>query len=188
MSTISDAVIEDHQEMEEYYNEVINSKDPDHQQRYGNQFIWELARHAVAEELVVYPAMEKLLGAEGKKKADEDRAEHHKAKARLQQFQNLSSTDPRYLELIKEIWADLKDHNRNEEINDLPPLEAALKSHSGESEALAKSFERTKKFVPTKAHPIAGEKPPFETVFGFLAAPIDKLGDLFRKFPEKSED
>lgn len=78
MRTISDAITEDHRELEEYYNNIVKSSDTDTQTRYQNQFTWELARHSVAEELVVYPAMEKYLGAEGKAKADHDRKEHHK--------------------------------------------------------------------------------------------------------------
>lgn len=77
MSTISDAITKDHRELEQYYNEVINNKsDQDHQERYGNQFVWELARHSVGEELVVYPAMEKYLGDKGKDMAESDRKDH----------------------------------------------------------------------------------------------------------------
>lgn len=77
MSTISNSIIEDHRELEEYYNEVVNSTDHDHQQRYGNQFTWELARHSVGEELVLYPAYEKYLGDKGREWAEHDRQEHH---------------------------------------------------------------------------------------------------------------
>ncbi|KAG5933276.1 hypothetical protein E4U53_001048, partial [Claviceps sorghi] len=78
MSTISAAVTKDHRELETYYNEVVNHLDDHgHQQRYGNQFVWELARHSVAEELVVYPALEKYLGAKGVEMAESDRKEHH---------------------------------------------------------------------------------------------------------------
>lgn len=79
MATISEAIKKDHAELKQYYEEVTKSNDHDHQQRYGNQFCWELARHSVAEELIVYPAFERLLGAKGKEMADEDRKEHHKA-------------------------------------------------------------------------------------------------------------
>jgi hemerythrin superfamily protein len=58
-STISEAITKDHRELQKYYDEIINNADDiDHQTRYGNQFTWELARHSVAEELLVYPAME----------------------------------------------------------------------------------------------------------------------------------
>jgi hypothetical protein len=78
-STISDTIINDHRELKKYYDEIVNNPDNiDHQTRYGNQFTWELARHSVAEELLVYPALEKYLGDKGKAQADQDRAEHHK--------------------------------------------------------------------------------------------------------------
>jgi len=60
-----------------YYDEYVKAKgDPAQQTRWSNQLIWEVARHAVSEELVVYPLMERVLGAEGKRLADHDREEH----------------------------------------------------------------------------------------------------------------
>ncbi len=43
---------------------------------WANQLVWEVARHAVGEEIVVYPLMEKHLGDEGKRLADDDRKDH----------------------------------------------------------------------------------------------------------------
>jgi hypothetical protein len=40
--------------------------------------------------------------------------------------------------------------------------------------------------VPSRSHPSAPDDGgPFETVAGLMAAPLDRLGDLFRKFPKK---
>ncbi|KAF5671191.1 HHE domain-containing protein [Fusarium heterosporum] len=186
MSAVSDAIIKDHRELKDYYNEIINSSDPDHQQRFGNQFVWELARHSISEELVVYPAMEKYMGEKGKKVADEDRRQHHEVKEKLKVFQNLSSTDPEFIPKLKELWRVLDKHIAEEENHDLPSLEDAVKDRD-DLEDLAASFERTKMFVPTRSHPSAGENPPFETVMGLMAAPIDRLADMFRKFPDKKE-
>jgi hypothetical protein len=66
--------------------------------------------------------------------------------------------------------------------DDLPSLEKAIDSTNSESKA--KSFARTKISVPTQSHPNAPAKPLFETVAGMLAAPIDYLNDIFKKFPE----
>jgi len=80
--SLSDAIKKDHRELQQYYNEVVNNPgNHDHQQRYGNQFTWELARHSVAEELVVYPAFEKYLGKKGKQMAEDDRKEHRLVRA-----------------------------------------------------------------------------------------------------------
>jgi hypothetical protein len=64
----------------------------------------------------------------------------------------------------------------------LPALEKVI--DSVESESLETSFTRTKMFVPTLSHPGAPAKPPFETVSGLMAALIDHLKDIFKKFPE----
>jgi hypothetical protein len=184
---VSDAILKDHRELKHYYDEVINSSDLDHQKRFGNQFTWELARHSVGEELVVYPAFEKYLGAEGKAMAEHDREEHHKVKELLKEFQNMKPENGGYIQKLKELWAPLSEHIKEEEERDLPALEKALTQYDGASESMAKSFSRTKAFVPTRSHPTAGEHPPFETVMGLLTAPIDQLADLFRKFPSKSD-
>lgn len=76
---------------------------------------------------------------------------------------------------------DLKQHIHEEETSDLLKLEAALSEE--ESLSLSKSFGRTKMFVPSRAHPSAPNKPPFETAVGLITAPIDHLADLFRQWP-----
>jgi len=67
--------------------------------------------------------------------------------------------------------------------HDLPALEKAISA--SDSESMANSFGRTKMLVPTRSHPSAPAKPPFETIAGLFAAPMDRLGDLLRKFPDK---
>jgi len=184
-STISEAITKDHRELETYYNEVVNNTDDiDHQERYGNQFTWELARHSVAEELLVYPAFEQYMGAEGVARADADRKQHHKVKELLKDFQNTSAKSSDYVPKLKKLWAVLKEHIGEEESDDLPKLEKAMREADHDSRELAKNFGRTKAFVPSRSHPAAGENPYFEGPMGMLAAPIDHIADLFRKFPD----
>jgi hemerythrin superfamily protein len=80
---LTEAVTSDHRDLEKYYKIIVNSKDADEQERYGNQFTWELARHSVAEELIVYPAMERYMGEAGKDHAEKDRKQHHQVSQRL---------------------------------------------------------------------------------------------------------
>lgn len=94
------------------------------------------------------------------------------------------STD--YVPKLKELWTVLSQHIKEEEEHDLPALESALQSVQGESENMAKKFGLTKAFVPSRSHPSAGENPYFESAMGMLAAPIDHIADLFRKFPENT--
>lgn len=76
--TVSEAIKHDHAELKEYYINILSAKDDDSKIRWQNQFTWELARHSIGEELVVYPAMEKYMGEEGKHLAQKDRDEHNK--------------------------------------------------------------------------------------------------------------
>jgi hemerythrin superfamily protein len=76
MATISDAIKKDDRELQEYYHNILNGPDSDTATGWQNQFTWELARHSIAEELVMYPVFEKKLGAEGHNMAEKDRAEH----------------------------------------------------------------------------------------------------------------
>lgn len=105
-------------------------------------------------------------------------------KEQLQRFQNMKAGSSEFFPTIKTLMADLAQHIKEEEEHDLPALEKQLQA--GDSESMAKSFRRTKAFVPSRSHPSAPSKPPFETAAGLLTAPIDHLADLFRKFPDET--
>ncbi|EFR02529.1 HHE domain-containing protein [Nannizzia gypsea CBS 118893] len=178
---ISDAIKTDHRELENYYQIIINSTDPQEKTKYQNAFVWELARHSVGEELVLYPAMERIMGEEGSRLTEKDRQEHQLVKEQLKAFQATDASDPNFTDMIKGLMGNLSDHIKEEETIDLVKIEQLLDPE--ESDKMAASFERTKMFVPTRSHPSAPNKPPFETAVGLLAAPIDKVADLFRSFP-----
>lgn len=74
-SRVSDVILKDHEELKGHYDRIMRSKDNDEMTRHQNAFVWELARHSVGEEIVVYPVMEKNL-PDGKKTAAKDRQEH----------------------------------------------------------------------------------------------------------------
>jgi len=176
MVTVSEAITHDHRELEEYSNNILNAADADSKIRWQNQFIWELARHSIAEELVVYPAMERSV-PNGKEAADKDRKEHlvvsswlfytkgrpcswwlerknllwfcgYQVKEALYKFQGMKPEDANFESTLKDLMSNLREHIKEEEKDDLPALEKALES--SESEKLARSFSRTKKFVPTR--------------------------------------
>jgi len=181
ITRVSDRIKHDHRELEEYYNNIKSASRDDEKVKWQNQFVWELARHSIGEELVVYPAFEKHI-PDGVKMAEKDRSEHQVVKEKLYEFQSMGPADPTFIPAIDSLWETLSQHIKEEEQDDLPALEKAIDAKS--SEAMARSFDRTKHFVPTRSHPGAPDRPPFETVAGLLAAPLDKLMDVFRKFPE----
>jgi hypothetical protein len=100
----------------------------------------------------------------------------------LYDFQSMTPTDVNFDSQIDTLWKVLSQHIKEEERDDLPALEKHIDADA--SGKLANSFDRTKHFVPTRSHPSAPDRPPYETAAGMLATPMDKLMDLFRKFPE----
>ncbi|KAJ5550330.1 hypothetical protein N7461_005028 [Penicillium sp. DV-2018c] len=184
MVRISEAIEDDHRKLATYYNIIVNSSDEDEQTRFQNQFTWELVRHAVAEELVVFPAIEKHVPG-GQSKTNDDRREHKTIKEMLDVFQDLNASDPSFIPTITLLMEGLAQHMRDEETNDLVRLEESVTEE--ESEKLAQSLNRTKMFVPSRAHPSDPDKPMYATAAGLLTAPLDHLQDLFRKWPEEED-
>lgn len=200
---VCDTITQDHREIETYYKNILNAKDNDEATRWQNQFTWELARHSIAEELVVYPQFEKTMGEAGKKMAEDDRAQHQQVypsslfiqsqahtlthsqvKEDLKAFQNMKAGTDEFIPQLKKLMDHLSQHIKEEEEHDLPLLRKNIDEAQGLE--LAKSFGRTKMFVPSRSHPSAPNKPPFETIAGLFAAPIDHLGDMLRKFPDET--
>lgn len=59
MDRIANIIRADHRELALCYRRIVDAADEDEQTRHQNQFTWELARHLVGEELVLFPAIEK---------------------------------------------------------------------------------------------------------------------------------
>lgn len=64
----------------------------------------------MAEEIIWYPELERVLGEEGKKAADHDRAEHQQSKVDLAALDNLKVTDAEFARLFAKIFKDLEHH------------------------------------------------------------------------------
>lgn len=79
--SISETIKNDHREIESYYEQILKASEETEKTRWQNMFTWELARHSIGEELVVYPAFEKYV-AGGVDMANKDRQEHQAVRPR----------------------------------------------------------------------------------------------------------
>ncbi|KAJ5735312.1 uncharacterized protein N7483_000437 [Penicillium malachiteum] len=178
------AIKNEHADLHSHSNKILISLNPDEQTRYQNLFTWELARHIIGEELIIYPAIARHVHG-GNAISNRNRTEHQEIKEQLKMFQGLRSTDPRFAPTLEALIADLQTHTHREETEDLVSLEEVLSSE--QSEALTGLLKRTRMFIPSRSHPLSPSKPPFETVVGLLTAPVDMVADLFRKWPHHGE-
>ena len=74
-SSITEAIRQDHLTLDGFYHQITQASDADHKKRFRNIFTWELVRHTISEELILYPELEKQL-SNGKSMTDRDRQEH----------------------------------------------------------------------------------------------------------------
>ncbi|KAK8122683.1 hypothetical protein PG984_011353 [Apiospora sp. TS-2023a] len=177
---ISEAVKNDHRQLEAYYFRMTKSDDQAYQEEYQNAFIWKLSRHSIAEEIVLYPNLERCV-EKGNYMASQDRHEHYKLKRELKRFQKLRPSSPEFMPTLDRLWKELKIHMQEEETHDLVKLEEAITE--GKSKAIADSFEYWKDASPTRSHPWVPNTPPWETVVGSIVAPWDRMMDKWRKWP-----
>lgn len=154
-------------------------------ERWSNQFVWQVARHSISEELCVYPELTKHLGEAGHKMAEDDREDHQYVKDRLKAIESMEVMSDKHIATLKDVMPRLQTHMKEEEEHDFVKLEEKLSD--ADSATIAKSFERTKIIVPTRSHPSAPDHPPFESIAGLFATPIDMLRDMVAKFPTSEE-
>ena len=178
------AIKSEHATLHAHTTQILRGLNPDEQTRYQNQFTWELARHMISEELVVYPAIVAHV-QHGTALSNKNRLEHQDLKEQLKMFQGLRSTDPRFAPTLEALAGELETHAHREESEDLVLLEKELTD--SESQELTRSIESLRTFLPSRSHPLAPNKPPFETAAGLLMAPVDLVADLFRKWPRSGE-
>jgi hemerythrin superfamily protein len=74
--TISEAIAADHASFDEYADYLKTATDDAEKVRWRNQLTWTVGRHALSEELTLYPAMEKHLGDEGVRLTKTDKEQH----------------------------------------------------------------------------------------------------------------
>ena len=177
---LEEEILKDHEELKEYYDNYKRTGDI----QWYNEFVFELSRHSVGEELVLYPLME-TLGEEGKRLADESREEHHKAKELLSNLEKMTKGPKEDFDnAFDQLMSDLRDHMDKEERGDLQLIKDRCSVQ--DRNKYGKKFQFRKKIVPTRPHPMIPEKPVLlEEAMGLMLAPIDKFRDLFRSFPDE---
>jgi hypothetical protein len=107
-------------------------------------------------------------------------------KRRVEAFQDLKSSDPRFLPTITGLMDDLAKHFHDVETIDLPQLENHITSD--ESEQLANSLQRAKAFVPSDSRPSVPDKPLYKTAAEMITAPLENLQGLLPSWSDDEQE
>ncbi|WP_433389407.1 hemerythrin domain-containing protein [Micromonospora sp. KLBMP9576] len=171
----------DHREIEALFVELESRQGtPEHRRHLADVMIAELVRHAVAEEMYVYPAARRAL-PDGDQVADHEISEHADAERTLKELESLDPSESRFDEVLAHLTRTIRHHVEDEESDLFPRLRAAV-AHE-ELVELAGKVEAAKKSAPTRPHPAAPDRPPANKLLGPGAGLVDRMRDALSGRP-----
>ncbi|AUI51382.1 hemerythrin domain-containing protein [Arthrobacter crystallopoietes] len=171
---VVDILTTDHQEMVALIGQIEGTSDPSQRRDLADTVIAEVMRHAVAEEMFVYPAVEEHV-PNGTKEVEHDKKEHDEIVRLMKQVEDVNAADPEFMELIRELEAKLRHHAKDEESEQFPQLRAHIPAEKLID--LGEKVEKAKKLAPTRPHPHAPHSELFHKTVGPGVGMVDRLRD-----------
>lgn len=182
MPDVIEVLTRDHREVEEMFQTIealqaratLGESLIDERRDITDKVIIELVRHAVAEEQHLYPATREHIPG-GDELADHELEEHAEAEKLMKQLDGMSPDNIEYGSLVTRLIADVRHHIQEEETQ----LFSQLRAHASQDELdrLGEAIESAKKLAPTRPHPAAPDRPPFNKLLAPGAALVDRIRD-----------
>jgi hemerythrin superfamily protein/ribosome-associated toxin RatA of RatAB toxin-antitoxin module len=171
---VVDVLTTDHREVTDLLRQIGSATDAATRRDLADTMISELVRHAVAEEMYVYPAMKKHL-PDGEAAVEHDIAEHKELEQTMKELEAVEASDLRFDALIGQLETTLADHISDEESDQFPKLRVAIPRD--ELVQLAHKVQTAKKLAPTRPHPGAPNAELFHKLVGPGVGLVDRLRD-----------
>lgn len=171
---VVDILTTDHREMTELLARATQTQDVEQRRDLVETAIAEVMRHAVAEEMYVYPVMEKHLPG-GKEEVEHDKQEHDEIVQVMKKLEEADAADPAFMELVQELDKQLRHHADDEESDQFPKLRAHLSSE--QLVEMGDKVQKAKQLAPTRPHPSAPHSELFHKSVGPGVGMIDRLRD-----------
>lgn len=173
-SDVTAILTADHREMRDLLAQVHMTTDPEQRRDLVDTATAEVMRHAVAEEMHVYPAMEKYL-PNGSEEVAHDKQEHDELVQVMKELEGVDAAHPDFIELVKKFEEMLDHHIKDEEDDQFPKLREHLPQE--QLEQLGAKVEQAKKLAPTRPHPSAPHSELFHKTVGAGVGMVDRLRD-----------
>ncbi len=171
---VVDILTTDHQDMVNLIGEIKRSPDADQRRDLTDMLIAEVMRHSVAEEMHVYPVMEKHL-PNGEEEVEHDKQEHDEIVKVMKQLEDSDAAAPEFLDRINELEKKLRHHADDEESDQFPKLRSHIPGD--ELVEMGRRVENAKQLAPTRPHPSAPHSELFHKSVGAGVGMIDRLRD-----------
>lgn len=164
----------DHREMMELIDQIERSSDAGQRRDLADTLIAEVMRHAVAEEMYVYPAMEKHI-PNGTDEVEHDKEEHDEIVQVMKQLEDTDASEPAFMERVQQLKGKLDHHANDEESDQFPKLRSHIPADNLID--MGEKVQTAKKMAPTRPHPSAPHSELFHKSVGPGVGMIDRLRD-----------
>jgi hemerythrin superfamily protein len=171
---VVDVLTADHLEAVELITQIKATADTEKRRDLADTLISEIVRHAVAEEMYVYPAIRKHL-PNGDEVAKHDTEEHKELEVTMKKLEGAKAETAEFSQLLDEFDASLRHHVNDEETDQFPELRARIPRE--ELVEIARKVEAAKKLAPTRPHPLAPNNQLFHKLVGPGVGMVDRLRD-----------
>jgi hemerythrin superfamily protein len=175
---VIDVLTSDHRDVTALIGEIWTITDPMMRRDLTDTAISELVRHAVAEEMYVYPAMRKHL-PDGDKAVEHDVEEHKELETTMKELESVDVSSPEFETALRRLESLLADHVQDEEGEQFPELRRRIPAE--DLRDLAGKVETAKKLAPTRPHPGAPNNELFHKLAGPGVGLVDRLRDMITK-------
>ncbi|MDI3331619.1 MAG: hemerythrin domain-containing protein [Micrococcus sp.] len=169
-----DILTADHRAMLELLGEIEGAADAEQRRDLADTVIAEVMRHAVAEEMFVYPAIEKHL-PNGAEEVEHDKKEHDDLVQVMKRMEDVDASGAQFMDLVREMERQLRHHIEDEEAEQFPKLRTHIPSD--ELVTMGQKVENAKKLAPTRPHPHAPHSELFHKTIGAGVGMVDRLRD-----------
>jgi len=171
---VIDVLVSDHRDVTALIGEIWSVKDPMIRRDLADTAISELVRHAVAEEMYVYPVMRKYLD-DGDEAVAHDVEEHKELEQTMKELEAAEVSSTEFDGALRRLEELLADHVQDEETEQFPELRRRVPAD--ELSELAGKVETAKKLAPTRPHPGAPNNELFHKLVGPGVGLVDRLRD-----------
>ena len=168
---VIDILTADHREMMELLGQIQGTRDAGERRDLADTLIAEVMRHAVAEEMFVYPAVQEHV-PNGAEEVEHDKREHQEIVELMKRIEGVDAAEPEFVTWVQQLEAQLRHHAHDEESEQFPQLRAHIPA-----EQLAKMGEKVqtaKRLTPTRPHPSAPHSELFHKTVGPDIGMIDR--------------
>jgi hemerythrin superfamily protein len=171
---VVDILTSDHRDMIALIAQIKSSPDGGERRDLADTLIAEIMRHAVAEEMYVYPAIKDHV-PNGPEEVEHDKKEHDEIVKLMKKLEKAESSDQEFTDLIRELEEQLTHHAGDEETEQFPKLRAHIPREKLVD--IGEKVEKAKKLAPTRPHPSAPHSELFHKTVGPGVGMVDRLLD-----------